>query len=125
MRIPSENTRHMVTGHGAVTRDDVLDVASEQVAVVRQAVSKRRAVVEDVLRAAFRLLKAGLKCVIGLPEFLDFQLHIGEAGRPSGHVDLGVDIADVRGGVTHQKILHSFAGAGTRLSARGTTPLGR
>ena len=52
--VPAEAALDPVAAHGLVARNDVLDVAGEQVPVVRQAVGERRAVVEDVLVGAVR-----------------------------------------------------------------------
>ena len=52
MAVPAEAARDVVAGGGLVARDDVLDGAGEDVAVVRQARGERRAVVEDVLGLA-------------------------------------------------------------------------
>ena len=52
--VPAEPALDAPAAHGLVARDDVLDVAGQQVAVVRQAVGERRAVVEDELVAAVR-----------------------------------------------------------------------
>ena len=50
--VPAEPSLDPMTAHGLVARHDVLDVAGQQVAVVRQAVGERRTVVEDVLVGA-------------------------------------------------------------------------
>ncbi len=47
--VPPEAPLDMPAAHGLVARHDVLDVARDQVAVVRQPVGKRRPVVEDEL----------------------------------------------------------------------------
>ncbi len=47
--VPAEPALDVAAAHGLVPRHDVLDVAGEQVAVVRQAVGERWAVVEDEL----------------------------------------------------------------------------
>jgi hypothetical protein len=47
--VPAEAALDALAAHGLVAGDDVLDVAGQQVAVVRQAVGEGRAVVEDVL----------------------------------------------------------------------------
>ena len=49
--VPAEAAVHLLAAHRLVAREEVLRVAGEQVAVVRQAVRERRAVVEDPLRA--------------------------------------------------------------------------
>ena len=50
--VPAEAALDPAAAHRLVARHDVLDVAGEQVAVVRQAVGERRAVVEDELVGA-------------------------------------------------------------------------
>ena len=49
--VPAEAALDPLAAHRLVARDQVLDVAGEQVAVVRQPVGERRAVVEDELVA--------------------------------------------------------------------------
>ena len=104
MGIPAEDARDVVAGHGAVARDDVFDVTGQQVAIVRQAIGKGRAIIKDVLGATLCLFEAGFKSIVGRPVLLDFLLHVGEAGRPSSHIDLGINAADVRRVVAHLKI---------------------
>ena len=69
--VPAEAALDLVAAHRLVARDQVLDVAGEQVAVVRQAVGEGRAVVEDELVAAVgagvALLDARPEGVVGLP----------------------------------------------------------
>ena len=50
--VPAEAPLDPAAAHGLVARDGVLDEAGQQVAVVRQAVGERRAVVEDELVVA-------------------------------------------------------------------------
>src|SRR6202034_2221760 len=52
VRVPAETALHLVAAHGAVARDDVFDVAGEQVSIVREPVGERRPVVEHVFRCA-------------------------------------------------------------------------
>src|SRR5699024_1070107 len=54
--VPAENTGYVISGHGAVARNDIFNVTGQQVAVVRQAVGKRRAIIKDVLWLAFALI---------------------------------------------------------------------
>ncbi len=69
--VPPEPALDATPTHGLVARDQVLDVAGEQVAVVGQAVGERRPVVEDELVGAvlpgLALVDAGLEGVVGLP----------------------------------------------------------
>jgi hypothetical protein len=70
--VPAEPALDVPPAHGLVARHHVLDVAGEQVPVVRQAVGERRAVVEDELVAAVlagrALLDRGLEGAVGRPE---------------------------------------------------------
>ena len=104
--VPAEDARDVVAGHGAVARDDVLDVASEQVAVVRQAIGERRTVVEDVFLIALAVVKAGLEGVVLLPVLQYLFFHGWEVAAPAAHVHAGVDAASW---CSHKKILVSGA----------------
>ena len=97
--VPAEAALDLVAAHRLVARDQVLDVAGEQVAVVRQAVGERRAVVEDELVAAVgtrvALLDARAEGVVGLPvgehRLLDRrEARAARDGRGIGVRDLGV-----------------------------------
>ena len=81
--VPAEAALDALAAHRLVARDEVLDVAGEQVAVVRQAVGERRAVVEDELVAAVgagvALLDARLEGAVGLPVGQHRLLDLGEA----------------------------------------------
>ena len=109
MAVPAEDARDVVPGHGAETRHDVLDVASEQVPVVGHAVCERRAVVEDVLLAILALLKRGLERAVGAPVIQHDALHVREAVAAARHVNLWVDVAN------HG--YSSFSRAGTQCCA--------
>ena len=65
--VPAEAALDLVAAHGAVPRHDVLDVAGQQMPVVRQAVGERRAVVEHVFRCAVAALDAGAEGVVACP----------------------------------------------------------
>ena len=52
MRIPAKAALHVLAAHRLVAPHHVLDVAGQQVAVVRQAVGKWRAVIENELVGA-------------------------------------------------------------------------
>ena len=71
MGVPAESALHPAPAHGLVPRHDVLDVAGQQVPVVRQAVGERRAVVEDELVGAVvpgrSLLDRGLEGLVLAP----------------------------------------------------------
>ena len=49
--IPAEDTRHVVACHGAIARNDIFYITGQQVTIVRQAISKGRAIIEDVFWA--------------------------------------------------------------------------
>ena len=51
--VPAEAALDALAAHRLIARHDVLDVAGQQVAVVRQAVGERRAVVEHELVVLF------------------------------------------------------------------------
>ena len=82
--VPAEAALHPAAAHRLVARDEVLDVAGQEVAVVRQAVGERRAVVEDELVVAVlprvALLDARPEGVVGLPVGEDALLDLREAG---------------------------------------------
>lgn len=63
MRVPAKAPLDVVALHGPVSRDDIFNSRSEEVAVVWQARSERRTIVEGVSRLVFGQLD------------LDFQAH--------------------------------------------------
>ena len=91
--VPAEPALDPAAAHGLVARDQVLDVAGQQVAVVRQPVGERRAVVEDELvvavLAGVPLLDAGPEGVVVLPVRQHPLLDLGEVrGRADGAMGL-------------------------------------
>src|SRR5690606_5337966 len=74
----AEAAVHLLAAHRLVAREDVLGVAGEQVAVVRQAVGERRAVVEDPLWRALARLDGRREGAVGLPVLEDALLDLGE-----------------------------------------------
>src|SRR5690606_26564143 len=113
--VPAEPALHPAAAHGLVARHDVLDVAGEQVAVVRQAVGERRAVVEDELVAAVLAGGPGLdrsaEGAVALPSVQYLALERGE-GRVGG---------DRRITVAHDEwcsscVARAAAGTGTTLT---------
>ena len=86
--VPAEPPLHVATAHRLEAGDDVLDVAGQQVPVVRQPIGERRSVVEDELvRAVFAgrvPLDRGPEGVVGLPISEDPLLDRGEV-RAGGH----------------------------------------
>ena len=85
--VPAEPAIDAVAAHGLVAGHDVLDVAGQQVAVVRQAVRERGAVVEDELVVRRPLLDGALEGALGLPAIQDPPLDRREVGTRR---DLGV-----------------------------------
>ena len=73
--VPAETTLDLIAAHGPVAGNDVLDVAGQQVPVVRETVRERRSVVEDVLRRMVAKFDAGPEGVVGSPvrEDVSFQ----------------------------------------------------
>ena len=65
--VPAEPALHPAALHRAEARHDVLDVAGDQVPVVRQAVGKRRPVIEDELAASRALLYGLAEGVVARP----------------------------------------------------------
>ena len=65
--VPAEPPVHLVTAHRLVTRHDVLDVAGQQVAIVREPVGERRAVVEDEVAAAVPVADGLVEGVMRVP----------------------------------------------------------
>ncbi len=82
--VPAEAALDPASAHRLVARDDVLDVAGEQVAVVRQAVGERRAVVEhELVRAVVAggpVLDAGDEGAVLVPVPAHARLDLGETG---------------------------------------------
>ncbi len=82
--VPAEAALDPAAAHRLVAGHDVLDVARQQVAVVRQPVGEGRAVVEDELVAAVRargaLLDAGDERAVLVPVPQDPRLDLREAG---------------------------------------------
>ena len=112
VRVPAEHAVDAVTLHGLVTRNDVLRIAGQQVAVVRQAVGERRAVEEDEFvlaviagRTAFDGLLEG---VVLLPVVKHGLLKLGEAGvrRDIGALLTGSSLRiHMIGGFAHRMLL--------------------
>ncbi|MDI2021007.1 hypothetical protein PJL18_01523 [Paenarthrobacter nicotinovorans] len=88
VRVPTEAALHALAALGLVAADEVLGVAGQQVAVVRQSVGEGRAVVEDELVAAVRaripLVDAGLEGAVFIPVFEDALFDFREL-HGSGH----------------------------------------
>ena len=74
MAVPTEPPFDPMAAHGLVPRYDVLHVAREEVAVVREAVGERRTVVEDELVVLRALLDRTLERLLILPSLEQFAL---------------------------------------------------
>ena len=74
MRIPACLSRDILSLHGAIARNHILDNAGLDVADVRSAVCGRRSVVEHIGLAALALLDGLLKDAVFCPELFDFAL---------------------------------------------------
>ena len=94
VRVPAEHAVDALAAHRLEAREQVLRVAGEQVAVVRQAVRERRAVVEDPLRRALTVLDRRAEGVVGLPEVEDLPLDRREA-RARRDVGAGLGVGHV------------------------------
>ena len=124
--IPTETALNVVSKHRLVTTDNVLDVAGQKVTIVREAVCKRRAVVEhEFVLTAFTGGTAGngfTEGVISGPESQGLSFHLRE-GRAWIH--LLISMARVEAVLRHVSSLCRRS-TGTRISvadSRGTTPL--
>ena len=98
--VPAEAALDTLAAHRLVARDEVLDVAGQQVAVVRQAVGERRTVVEDelVLAALARvaLVDGGLEGAVGGPVGQHPLLDLREARAAGDRRGVGVGDLGVR-----------------------------
>ncbi len=102
VRVPAEAPLDVPAAHRLVARDDVLDVARQQVAVVRQAVGERWPVVEDELVGAVLAHRAvghgRLEGAVLVPVAQDALLDLREArardhaGRRGGQLRIGGDL---------------------------------
>mmetsp|Transcript_3715 Transcript_3715/g.9272 ORF Transcript_3715/g.9272 Transcript_3715/m.9272 type:complete len:417 (-) Transcript_3715:124-1374(-) len=77
--VPAEAARHVVARLAGVARHNVLDGASQDVAIVRQASGEGRAIVEDVLRLALRPAQLLLESIELSPQLKDLFLLLREA----------------------------------------------
>ncbi|CAB5040741.1 unannotated protein [freshwater metagenome] len=79
MTVPAEASLDSFAQHGLIARNHVLDVAGEQVAIVRQPVGEGRPVIEDKLGvltpASGDLVDGALKGVLFSPAVKDSPLN--------------------------------------------------
>ncbi len=123
--VPAEPALHPPALHGPEARHQVLDVAGQQVAVVRQPVGERRPVVEDELAVGRALLDRGAEGVLLPPVLQHVGFQRGKA-RLGGYV--GAPGAWVGGhrfgprGVRRRRVREDDRPAPARAH-RGTTSL--
>jgi len=79
MAVPTETARYMITTHGFVPGDNILDISGKNVPVMRQAVSERRSVIEnEILSLCLPESHRFFECPVGFPEIEHFMLDRGE-----------------------------------------------
>src|SRR5688572_24232806 len=66
--VPAETALYVMTLHRVVTRNDVFERRTDQVAVMRQSGSERGAVIENIRRTIAGLLQGLLEDIFLLPE---------------------------------------------------------
>ena len=110
--VPAEHAVDLMALHGLVARDDVLGIAGQQVAVVRQAVGKRRAVEEHefvlAVVAGRTAVDGLLESVVLIPVVEHGLLQLGEAGvrRDVGALLAGSSLRiHMIGGFAHRMLL--------------------
>jgi hypothetical protein len=77
--VPAEDAVDLLAAHRLEAREEVLRVAGEEVAVVRQPVREGGAVVEDPFLRAVALVDRGAERLIGLPEGQRLAFDVGKA----------------------------------------------
>ena len=113
--IPAEPTLDPAPAHGLVARNEVLDIPGQEVAIVRQTVGERRAVVEDELvvavLTALTRLDGGHEGSVLVPVLQDPLLDFGKSRTRDnaivpmrGIVGIFVVGQEVDLGVGHQRI---------------------
>ena len=92
--VPAEDASDLLALHGLVARDDVLDVARQQVTVMRQAVGEGRAVIKDIFLVALAGANGFVEGAVLLPVLQHVLFEYGEGGRTAiGHIDARVGAA--------------------------------
>ena len=92
--VPTEDAGDLLALHGLIARNNVLNVARQQVAIVRQAVGEGRAVVEDVFLVALAGANGFVEGAVLLPVLQNVLFECGEGGRAAiGHIDARVGAA--------------------------------
>ncbi len=130
--VPTESALDLLAAHRLEARHQVLDVAGQQVAVVRETVGERRAVVEDVLVGVGTRVDGRTEGAVGVPAREDLllevrELHAAVAGlvRHAGVAGAGLVGAHGGGTPVPASSRHGDELGRARRRSRGTTPLGR
>ena len=76
--IPARLTRYLISLHGPVSRNHILDNTGQDMADMRLAIGRRRSVIECVFRSLLTAFHALLENVVVQPEFLDLVLALYE-----------------------------------------------
>ena len=102
--VPAESAFDHIAAHGPVARHHVLHESGDDVPVVRQAIGKGRAVIEDEFRRPLLTpaLDRRLEGLLGLPGSADGFLDMGKAGRRVG------GRIDSLGGCRHGFVVHGI-----------------
>ena len=87
MTVPSEAAVDLVASHRLIPRDNIFDITGQQVAVVRQSVGERRAVIEHELIVG-ALIDRALECTGLFPTIENPRLDSGEVGFVDGWIRL-------------------------------------
>ena len=87
VRVPASLARHVIARHGAVSQEHVLEYAGQHMAVVRQAVRGRRALVEDEARLARPQLEALFEDSVFLPKPAYRMLGLGKVDDRSSPLE--------------------------------------
>ena len=117
--VPAEDPIDLLAAHRLEAREEVLRVAGQQVAVVRESVRERRPVVEHPLLGAFALLDRRAERVILLPEGEHFLLDLGE---PRARHDGRHASASKRRRPNERALGRSFHSSRLRCFLRGRLP---
>ena len=78
MTVPPETAIDALAAHGLISRYDVLDIASQQVSVMGQAVGEGRAVVEDEFIGSWTRVDRTLKRLLFDPTLQDVAFNSGK-----------------------------------------------
>ena len=76
--VPSGLSRHLVSLHGAISRNHILDNTGEDMSDMRLAVGSRRAIIKHICRRVLPKFYALFEDIVIAPKILDFILAIDE-----------------------------------------------